>query len=61
MVTYFRCISFILSGTEEFHPEVRKAKCDLIEVLVSDLITILHLFIVPHLMFNCYFPFYLLI
>ena len=162
---YFRYISFILSGTEEFHPEVRKAICDFIEVfdvdlspflmkgqgkkyiqdsgmrknavwatetevlatakimqcdvfmfhimngrgshtkvkhhlmhstlitgleftmmslyshkhveictvlfsvlitsllavLVSDLITVLHLFIVPCLMFNCYFPFYLLI
>ena len=34
---YFRCISFILSGTEEFHPEVRKAICDFIEVFDADL------------------------
>ena len=34
---YFRCIPFILSGTEEFHPEVRKAICDFIEVFDADL------------------------
>ena len=35
--SYFRCTSFILSGTEEFHPEVRKAICDFIEVFDADL------------------------
>ena len=34
---YFHCISFILSGAEDFYPEVRKAICDFIEVFDTDL------------------------
>ena len=34
---YFCCISFILSGAEDFYPEVRKAICDFIEVFDRDL------------------------
>ena len=34
---YICCISFILSGAEDFYPEVRKAICDFIEVFDTDL------------------------
>lgn len=38
---YFRCISYILSGTEDFHPEVRKVVCDFTEVFDADLVLFL--------------------
>ena len=34
---YFRAISYILSGVENFHMEVRRAVCDFIEVFDGDL------------------------
>ena len=34
---YFRSISYILSGVEKFHLEVRKAVCDFIKVFDGDL------------------------
>ena len=34
---YFRSISYILSGVEKFHLEVRKAVCDFIKVFDADL------------------------
>ena len=37
MVTYFRALSFILTGIEIYHVQIRQAICDFIEIHYDDL------------------------